>query len=68
MTIKSDRKKAIAEANGQYLRCHTCRADILCQRGRMKLDSHIREKHPAVWRETYARLHEDLTDWEVPLA
>lgn len=59
------RKDAIAEQNGERKQCPACKEWILCGRGRIRLDTHIREKHPAVWAARYGRKHDD---WEVPLA
>lgn len=56
------RKDAIAEQNGERKQCPHCKEWILCGRGWIKLDTHIREKHPG------ARLRTRGEDWEVPFA
>jgi hypothetical protein len=67
VSTKSDRKKAIAEVNGNRLKCPGCPEWILCQKGRIKLHTHIRTNHPDLWAEHYEALF-GVTDWEVPLA
>lgn len=68
MSIRSERKAAIAEANGNRKWCPECRQWILCRRGRLKLNNHIKSEHEWAWKKYYAPTIEEAQDWEVPLA
>jgi len=39
---------------GTSRQCPVCREWILCRRGRMLLDTHIQERHPAGWARMMA--------------
>ena len=53
MTAKPDAGQ-FKRANARQYRCPECGVWIACQRGRLRLDSHIQAEHPQAWERMEA--------------